>query len=150
MDRSIFRAAGMLTTAIALSSVALQPAGAVARTSKLAFNTRDDLFTLFIAEESYLTDIQTHYASFKQLAADHDGYQLNRGVTLQIVHIDGAKGYCLRASSRATSYMYDSEASKPVYAGTTCKVTTHGRSGGTRHWTPPNSVPPPYGVRAEH
>jgi hypothetical protein len=127
----------------ALAALAVAPATAAPRVgagphrvaSKGNVAVRDDLMNLAVSEETYLTDVN-HYGSFKQLAHDGEPAEVDRGVQLRIVHIDGNRGYCLRGEQGDDGYRawYDSMdggvLSKP------CPVTTTGRSGGMRHGAP--------------
>lgn len=135
MHRSVALAASVLSATVLAWVVPVAGASGAGTVARANVNAQADLRNLASAEDAYLAQHPRHYASFPQLADAGESYWPHQGVFLKIVHIEGNRGYCLSARTNTGRYMYDSQAGG-VYVGADCKLTTHGRAGGTRYIGP--------------
>lgn len=94
---------------------------------------KSDLRDLANFEEIYLNDFET-YGSIADIEANEPHIGISHGVTLTVVHMNGALGYCLTAKhiGSQTTWFYDSNGGGLQPSGTAdCPITTIGASGGS-------------------
>jgi type IV pilus assembly protein PilA len=94
---------------------------------------KSDLRDLASFEEVYLNDYDT-YGSITDLQTHEPRLGISPGVTITVVHMNGAVSYCLSAKHQnsPTTWYYDSIAGGLQPIGTaTCPTTTTGPSGGS-------------------
>ncbi len=99
-------------------------------------SVKSDLHSVATAEESYLTDHTSTYATASQLVGSKLISAISNGNTIT-VHLNGAQGYCLagtNANHTGVFFIYDS-ANGGLQATTatsdTCSTTTYPTSGGS-------------------
>jgi type IV pilus assembly protein PilA len=94
---------------------------------------KSDLRDLANFEEVYLNDFDS-YGSIANIQAREPNLGVSSGVTLTVVHMNGAISYCLTAKqlNSPNTWYYDSLDGGLQPQGTgTCPVTTTGPSGGS-------------------
>ena len=94
---------------------------------------KSDLRDLANFEEVYLNDFDS-YGSIVSIQTHEPNLGVSTGVTLTVLHMNGATGYCLSAKqvNSPNTWYYDSVSGGLQPAGTVaCPVTTSCPSGGT-------------------
>jgi type IV pilus assembly protein PilA len=95
---------------------------------------KSDVRNLAGFEEIYLADYEV-YGTLAEVQAAEPQVQLSRGVTLSVVWVQGATGYCLSAKSLNSSktWFYDSQGGGLQPGGSVgCPVTSSGTPGGSQ------------------
>jgi type IV pilus assembly protein PilA len=101
------------------------------RTKAYDTAAKSDLRNIAATEEAYLTS-HPEYGTLGAIVADGQPIRISHDVTVRLVRVDGAAGYCLAAQHRGSAivWYYDSASGGILPAGTPdCPVTTSGVAG---------------------